>query len=136
MVGTYASDEEHTKVQSTVENINKWVSLNCSDTARQKIETMKIKAVNTMDEPAAGIKALITEFITENLKIPTPLSWELFRQLFAYVTRDIPIISIEKAATIASLCDITTNEFPSVLNFYHEHGAFLFMLMLNIYVTS
>ena len=123
VVGTYGSDEEHTKVQSTVENIKKWVSVNCSDTVQHNFEA---KVVNAVDQSADDIQALITKFVIHDLKIPTPLSWELFRQMFSYVTKNVPFIQLEKAATIASLCDIATDEFPSVLNFYHEHGAFLY----------
>ena len=123
VVGTYASAEEHTKVQSTVEKIKKWVSVNCSDTVQHNFEA---KVVNAVDQSANNIQALITKFIIHDLKIPTPLSWELFRQMFSYVTKNVPFIQLEKAATIASLCDIATDEFPSVLNFYHEHGAFLY----------
>ena len=122
VVGTYGSDEEHTKVQSTVENIRKWVSVNCSDTVQHNFEA---KVVSTVDDDNT-FKELIAKFVTCDLIIPTPLSWELFRQMFSYVTKKFPIIQLEKAATIASLCDITTDEFPSVLNFYHEHGAFLY----------
>ena len=77
-----------------------------------------------MDQSADDILKLITNFISDDLKIPTPLSWELLRQM--HVTKNFPIIQLEKAATIASLCIIATDEFSSVLNFYHEHGAFLY----------
>ena len=123
VVGTYGSVQEHTKMQSTVENIKKWVSVNCSDTVQHNFQA---KIINTVDQSAEDIKKLITNFISNDLKIPTPLSWELFRQMFSYVTKNVPFIQLEKAATIASLCDIATDEFPSVLNFYHEHGAFLY----------
>ena len=123
IVGTHISDNGRSQVQSTIENIEKWVRLNCSDAAREK----KITVVNTVDQSADDcIQALLTDFITKDLIIPTPLSWELFRQMFSYVTKNVPIIPIEIAATIASLCDIATDDFPSVLNFYHEHGAFLY----------
>ena len=119
MVGTYISDKERSQVQSTIENIKRWVILNCSDACRENI-------IAKVDQLSDDIQAQIANFISHDLKIPTPLSWELFRQMFSYVTKNVPIIPIEKAATIASICDIATDEFPSVLNFYHEHGAFLY----------
>ena len=111
-------------VQSKIDKIDQWIKLNCSDTARHNVET---KVVNTADQSTsdANIEALVTKFISRDLSIPTPLTWELFRQMISYATNKLYIIKLEKAATIASLCNIATDEFPSVLNFYHEHGAFL-----------
>ena len=123
VVGTCASDEQHTKMQSKVENVRKWVSMNCPDSAQQNFKAM---VVDTTGQTVADIPKKITQFITHDLKMPTPLSWELFRQLISYVTKNVQTVQLEKVASIASLCDITTEEFPSVLNFYHEHGAFLY----------
>ena len=36
------------------------------------------------------------------------------------------MIPLDKAETIVSLLDKATDDFSSVLNFYHEHGAFLY----------
>ena len=112
-------------VQSKIDKIDQWIKLNCSDTARHNVET---KVVNTADQSTsdANIEALVTKFISRDLSIPTPLTWELFRQMISYATKKLNIIKLEKAATIASLSNIATDEFPSVLNFYHEHGAFLY----------
>ena len=123
VIKTYTSDEQHTEMKSAIEDIRKWVSFNFSDSAQHNFNTM---IMNAVDQSAADIQTQIIKFITSDLNIPTPLSWELFRQMFSYVTKNVQIIQLEKAATIASLCDIATEEFPSVLNFYHEHGAFLY----------
>ena len=124
MVGKYTSDEQHTKIQSKVEKIRRCrVDVYCPDSVQHNFRVM---VVNTMDQTVAGIITNITKFITQDLKILTPLSWELFRQLISYVTKNVQIAQLEKVASIASLCDITTEEFPSVLNFYHENGAFLY----------
>lgn len=125
IVGTCTTDEQHVHLRSRIDMIEKWVSKNCSDSAQQKCNTI---IVNTStNQAAAEIQARITKFISRDLVIPTPLSWELFRQIVSYLTKNIPILQIEKVATIATVCGITkADEFTSVLNFYHEHGAFLY----------
>ena len=125
VVGTYTSSEQHTKIQSMVENIRKWVNMNCSESVQHNFKAIIVNASDKSDVNVLDIKKRMTDFITSDLKIQTPLSWELFRQIFSYLTKNIPIIRLEKVATIASFCDIK-KDFPSVLNFYHEHGAFLY----------
>ena len=73
MVKTYTSDEQHTKIKSTIEDIRKWVSCNFSDSAQHNFNAMAMSAV---DQSAADIQMQITKFITSDLNIPTPLSWE------------------------------------------------------------
>ena len=123
VVGTYNSDEQQRQMQSKVENVRRWVDLCCPDSVQHNFKAM---VVNTVDQSVTEIQMKIATFITNDLKICTPLSWELFRQLISYVTKNIPIVQLEKAATIAALCDIPTDAFLSLLNFYHEHGAFLY----------
>ena len=123
VVVPHTSDKQHTEIQSKLENVKKWISDYYPDSFQHNFKAM---VLNASGQSAADIQSETTKFIKSDLNIPTPLSWELFRQMFSYVTKNVPIIQLEKAAAIASLCNIGTKEFPSVLNFYHEHGAFLY----------
>ena len=38
VVGTCTSNDEHTMVQSKIDNIDQWIKLNCSDTAWHNVE--------------------------------------------------------------------------------------------------
>ena len=122
VIGTYNSDEQRTQihVQSTIENIQKWVKLNCSNT---KLKTILLNSAN---QAAPEIQTLVTKLITRDIKISTPLTWELFHRMFSHVTKNFSIVQVEKAASIALLCGISDKEFPCVLHFYHEHGVFLY----------
>ena len=122
IVGTYTSDEQRTLMESRIDEVKEWIEKSCSDSAKQKCNAIVVNAT-----AVAEIEAQVAKFITRDLVIPTPLSWELFRQIFSYATKkEISTLSIDQVALIASLCDITPDEFPSVLNFFHEHGALLY----------
>ena len=125
VVGTFISDEQHAQIQSKVENIRRWVNMYCSDSVQHNFKAIVVNASYETVVNVADIKENMTNFIASDLKIQTPLSWELFRQIFSYLTKNIPIMQLENVATIASFCDIN-HDFISVLNFYHEHGAFLY----------
>ena len=125
IVGTCTSVEQRTRIQSRIDEVSKWIEKSCSDSAKQKCNAIVVNA--TTNQAVAEIEAQVAQFITRDLVIPTPLSWELFRQIFSYVTKkEISTLSIDQVALIARLCDITPDEFPSVLNFFHEHGALLY----------
>ena len=80
-------------------------------------------------------KELVRDFVGK-LKIETPLTWELFRSVLTYATKDLKYISIKNVAAffILCTCDVKSDkdkddhgdELQSALNFYHEHGAFLY----------
>ena len=125
IVGMYTSVEQRTHIQSRIDEVSKWIEKSCSDSAKQKCNAIVVNA--TTNQAVAEIEAQVANFITRDLIIPTPLSWELFRQIFSYVTKkEISTLSIDQVALIARLCDITPDEFPSVLNFLHEHGTLLY----------
>ena len=93
------------------------------DTKRNDI---KMSIVNlSSDDEILELKSQVQKFVVQ-LEIPTPIAWELFRKIFSYATMKFDFIQIEKVATIALLCGITMSQFPSVLNFYHQHGAFIY----------
>ena len=71
------------------------------------------------------VKAIVREFVSDALCIPTPIAWVLFRKLFAKLTKSRPIMSLENTAIVARACSIDDNTLLSVLSFYHELGAFL-----------
>ena len=124
IVGTYNSVEHRILMESRIESIKKWVKQNCSDSAQHKCNAITVNTTN--NQAVAEIVAPVAKFITRGLEMSTPLSWELFRQIFSYVTKNVPTLNIERVAIIASLCDISLEEFPSVLNYLHEHGALLY----------
>lgn len=67
-----------------------------------------------------------TKTFVKDLKIKTPLLWEFFRKILNELKYKHPFISMGKISAIAMLCGIKLEDLPSVLNFYHEHGAILF----------
>ena len=60
------------------------------------------------------------------LEVNTPLSWILFRKILKHIAGERPVISYSEAAAVADVCNIPLKTLPSVLNFYHELGVFLF----------
>lgn len=48
---------------------------------------------------------LVPKFV-EDLKIDTPLAWELFRSILTYAIKGREYIHIKKVAAIATLCEI------------------------------
>ena len=73
------------------------------------------------------IRQRVHEFTSDNLAVKTPLTWVLFRKVMQSICKDDqPVVSYKEAAAIAKACYIPSEAFPSVLNFYHELGVFLY----------
>ena len=94
-----------------------------TDTELCHVQTKIVNLNNCNDIQV--LQSQVQNFVVR-LEIPTPFAWELFRKIFSYATKTFEFIELEKVATIAVLCGITCHQFPSVLNFYHQHGAFLY----------
>ena len=81
------------------------------------------------EDPAfKEIRQCVHEFTTKNLAVKTPLTWVLFRKVMQSICKDDnkPVVSYGEAAAIAKACYISPKAVPSVLNFYHELGVFLY----------
>ena len=82
----------------------------------------------TNEDPAfKEIRERVHGFTSKNLAVRTPLTWVLFRKVMQSICKDgKPVVSYKEAAAIAKACYIPSEALPSVLNFYHELGVFLF----------
>ena len=73
------------------------------------------------------IRQRVHEFTSKNLAVKTPVTWVLFRKVMQSICKDDqPVVSYEEATAIANACYIPSEALPSVLNFYHELGVFLY----------
>ena len=73
------------------------------------------------------IRQRVHEFTSENLAVKTPVTWVLFRKVMQSICKDDqPVVSYEEVTAIANACYIPSEALPSVLNFYHELGVFLY----------
>ena len=77
------------------------------------------------DHAITEIRKKCKEFVSK-LEVDTPLSWILFRKILKQISGQKPVISYSMAAAVAEACNIPLKALPSVLNFYHELGVFLF----------
>lgn len=73
------------------------------------------------------IRNKVNHFATENLTIPTPVTWVLFQKLLQKVAKgkSCPVVSYQQAVAVGAACEIPENAVPSVLHFYHELSVFL-----------
>ena len=116
--GTLSPSDEKLMIEKLA--INK---CDLTDTELCHVQTTVVNL--TIRDDITVFQSKVKKFVVR-LEIPTPFAWELFRKIFSYATRSFEFIELEKVATIAVLCGITCHQFPSVLNFYHQHGAFLY----------
>ena len=70
------------------------------------------------------IRNAVSEMVTQELQLETPVAWVLFRLLLSKLGRKI--VTYSEASKLAIDCGISEEDCPSVLNFYHELGVFLF----------
>ena len=63
-------------------------------------------------------------FADENLKIPTPVTWVLFRKVFKKLAAKKPIFPLKEVIEIAKACGVREEAIESVLKFYHELAVF------------
>ena len=77
------------------------------------------------DPGFAYVRGKVHKFTTNDLAIPTPIAWVLFRKVLQKVAKGSPIVSYERAVAVGEACGIAADVVPSVLHFYHELAVFL-----------
>ena len=83
-------------------------------------------AVKQHEDPGfTYIRTKVHKFATDNLAVPTPVAWVLFRKVLQKVAKDNPIVSYQQAVAVGEACGIAADVVPSVLHFYHELAVFL-----------
>ena len=80
------------------------------------------------EDPAfKEIRKCIHEFATTNLAVRTPITWVFFRKVMQTICQpDKPVMNYSEVIAIAEACSIPPSTLPSVLNFYHELGVFMY----------
>ena len=80
------------------------------------------------EDPAfQTIRECVRAFATTNFTVPTPITWVLFRKVMQTISQsNKPVMKISEVIAVAEACSIPTRAVPSVLNFYHELGVFLY----------
>ena len=73
------------------------------------------------------IRRKVHHFATDDLAIPTPVAWVLFRKVLQKVAecKSCSIVSYQQAVAVGEACGIAESVLPSVLHFYHELAVFL-----------
>ena len=73
------------------------------------------------------IRDCVHEFAATNFTVPTPIAWVLFRKVMQAISQaNKPIMRYSEVIAVAEACSVPTRAVPSVLNFYHELGVFLY----------
>ena len=79
------------------------------------------------DEGYKYLRKEIFDFTNKKLVVRTPIKWVLFRKVLqSLVKKSVNIITLREACAIGVACNITAEDVPSVLKFYHELGVVLF----------
>ena len=69
----------------------------------------------------------IYDFTSKKLAVRTPIKWVLFRKVLQSLSeKSMNTITLREACAIGIACNITPDDVPSVLKFYHELGVILF----------
>ena len=89
------------------------------------LDTLILDSTKRDDPEICQVKEIVRNFIDDELSIPTPIAWVLFRKLLSKLSTSRPIIALDNVAVISEACSIDTTTLRSVLSFYHELGAFL-----------
>ena len=80
------------------------------------------------EDPAfQTIRKRVHAFANSNFSVPTPVAWVLFRKVMQRVSQaNKPVMRYSEVIAVAEACSVPTSAIPSVLNFYHELGVFLY----------
>ena len=79
------------------------------------------------DEAYQYLRKKIYDFTSEKLVVRTPIKWVLFRKVLQSLSeKSVNTITLREACAIGIACNITPEDVPSVLKFYHELGVILF----------
>ena len=73
------------------------------------------------------VRRKVHNFASDDLAIPTPIAWVLFRKVLQKVaeSKSSSIVPYQQAVAVGEACGIAENAVPSVLHFYHELAVFL-----------
>ena len=79
------------------------------------------------DEAYQYLRKEIYDFTSEKLVVRTPIKWVLFRKVLRSLAEiSVNTITLREACAIGIACNITPEDVPSVLKFYHELGVILY----------
>ena len=79
------------------------------------------------DKAYQYLRKEIYNFTSKKLAVRTPIKWVLFRKVLqSLAEKSVNTITLSEAGDIGIACNITPEDVPSVLNFYHELGVILF----------
>ena len=129
-VGTHGDDPQ---VKAHKKEIIDKVSQKCED----KAFTHLIGKGYVVDNKSAGrgdnedptfkaIRKEVHQFTSQSsVTIATPVAWVLFRKVLQEVAKRQPLLAYKEALEIAVSCAIPTDQFKSVLKFYHNVAIFL-----------
>ena len=82
---------------------------------------------DTEDPAFQTIRQCVHTFATTNFTVPTPVTWVFFRKVMQAISQpNKPVMRYSEVVAVAEACSVPTNAVPSVLNFYHELGVFLY----------
>ena len=127
-VGTHGDDAA---VKRSKSEILETLKSHCEDKAFAHLLLNGVVVDNTTagkrheDPGFKTIREKVHEFASENLAIPTPVAWVLFRKVLQKVAKGSPIVSYQQAVAVGEACGIAADVLPSVLHFYHELAVFL-----------
>lgn len=129
-VGTHGDDPA---VRGMKEEILDTLRSHCEDKAFIELLLNGVIVDNTTagmqaeDPGFAYIRRKVHNFATDDLAVPTPIAWVLFRKVLQKVAESMlcPIVSYQQAVAVGEACGIAENILPSVLHFYHELAVFL-----------
>ena len=127
-IGTHG---DQPTVQARKEEILQEISSECEKKAFAYLVRPGIIVDNTTagggDNEDPAFKQVRKEaymFANENLKIPTPVTWVLFRKIFKKLAAKKPIFPLKEVIEIAKACGVREEAIKSVLKFYHELAVF------------
>ena len=129
-VGTHGDDPA---VSGKKEEILATLTSHCGDKAFTHLLLNGVIVDNTTagkkaeDPGFTYIRRKVHNFATDDLAIPTPVAWVLFRKVLQKVAEAgyYPVVSYQQAVMVGEACGIPEGVVPSVLHFYHELAVFL-----------
>ena len=129
-VGTHGDDAT---VKEKKEEILATLRSHCGDKAFSQLLLNGVIVDNTTagrqaeDPGFTYVRRKVHNFATNDLAIPIPVAWVLFRKVLQKVaqSKSCSIVSYQQAVAVGEACGIAESVVPSVLHFYHELAVFL-----------
>ena len=129
--GTHGDDPE---VKANKDRIIAGLNSACKGKAFLHLLTDNVIVDNTTagqgdneDPVYKQVRREISLFTKNELTVPTPIAWVLYRRVLQKTAKetDSNTISYEVAKKIGQACNIPEDDIPSVLQFYHDLAVFL-----------